>query len=1156
MAGEKISTQLELTGEKQYSNAIKAINNDITLFSAQLKSLTSEMHTNGSSVYSISQQYALMQQTVESSKQKIETLNSAISANAENQTKIADALASAKQKQSDLATELEKTKQQYGASSEEAKKAQEAYDKNASTITRLQNSLANAEKTGRNYQIQLANAETQLNRNTSALKRFESENGIAVSSEQQLANTLKQSDEQSKMFNAQIQALASSYDSNGKKLQNLRQQQQLYQDQVSNSETKVSALSEKVKSSEQEWEHLRAELARMQVRYGDNSTQAQIAAEALRQNEQQLTSYRTQLANAETELNNSRSALQNFNNENGRTKIAQTFNAAKDSVKAFVDNFKQSHPVLAQVASSAKDIAVKVKDIAVKAAEISFKAAETGAKAFGKTVETSMSAGLKAVEGYTTALATATVGIGTWAAKTGAEFDSQMSTVAAISGANAEQLQDLTNKAKEMGETTSFSAAESAKAFEYMAMAGWKTDEMLGGISGVINLAAASGEDLATVSDIVTDAMTAFGMSADRAGDFADVLAKTASSANTDVGTMGETFKYVAPLAGTLGYNIEDMSVAIGLMANAGIKGSNSGTALRSIISNLAAPTNEVTEAMQELGISLTNQDGSTKSFEQTVKELRSSFAGLSETEQTAYASTIAGQRGMSGLLAIVNSSDKDFADLTNEINNSKDAAEKMAKVKLDNLQGDITLLKSNVEGLALDTSGKLNPALREIVKRTNNLVTLFKIGGINGVISGINSLLPGIIKKAQSLLSDLLPVLTKGFNSLLLTLAGSISQFLPTVTNTIIPSLTTATTDLVTGIVQLLPTLLPELANGAVALFQGIIDGLNQVADTLAPMLPQIVTDLMGTLLSSAPQFFDSSLEFFTTLLTSLADVSNTIMPMLPQLVSDLCDTLLENIDEIIDAGFDLLIGLADGIIACIPILLLKLPKIIKKIQTTLTSQENLKKMIDTGKDLIVAVAEGLPKAITTLISAIPEITSAIVNTLMETDWIQVGKDISNGIKNGFMNIDWSFITEFKDNWLLGIKDSFDIGSPSKLMKKQVGNFLALGISDGFTSTMDEQSKTMIDSVNDIFKDGISTDIPSNIPVPAVNRAYAVEQAINSANPMSSKNGHNYGDININISIPNARIDSQMDIRRTAEELAVETRRNLIGLGLDPDTA
>ena len=363
----------------------------------------------------------------------------------------------------------------------------------------------------------------------------------------------------------------------------------------------------------------------------------------------------------------------------------------------------------------------------------------------------------------------------------GMDFDSQMSTVAAISGATGEEFEILRAKAQEMGATTAFSATESAQAMEYMAMAGWKTTDITNGLAGVMNLAAASGEDLATTSDIVTDAMTAFGMSADQSTYFADVLAQTATNANTNVGMMGETFKYVAPLAGAMGYNIEDMSAAIGLMANAGIKGSQSGTSLRNIITNLASPTDTVAGAMDDLGISLTDSDGKTKSFGETLSDLRISFADLDEVQKTQYASAIAGKEGMSGLLALINSSDEDFDKLTDSIKNCTGASEKMAEIRLDNLEGDVTLFKSALEGAQIAISDKLTPVLRNLVEKATDWLptvqdkllsaidVVMDIGKylaqeLTPILSSIGkSVLPIIkdaLKSAKAIIEQLVPVI------------------------------------------------------------------------------------------------------------------------------------------------------------------------------------------------------------------------------------------------------------------------------------------------------------------------------------------------------------------------------------------------------------
>ena len=284
----------------------------------------------------------------------------------------------------------------------------------------------------------------------------------------------------------------------------------------------------------------------------------------------------------------------------------------------------------------------------------------------------------------------------------GSNFESAMSQVGAVSGANAEEIEKLTEKAEEMGAKTKFSATESAEAFNYMAMAGWKTEDMLGGIEGIMNLAAASGADLATASDIVTDALTAMGYGAEDAGRLADVMAAASSNANTNVEMMGSTFQYAAPIVGALGYNMEDTAIAIGLMANAGIKADKAGTALRSVLTRLSAPPKECASEMERLGLSMTDSNGKMKDLYTILTELRVKFKDLSETEQTAAAKHIAGAEAMSGLLAIVNAADTDFQNLTSAVYASEGAAASMAETMQDNVGGKLTLLKSKIEGIMI----------------------------------------------------------------------------------------------------------------------------------------------------------------------------------------------------------------------------------------------------------------------------------------------------------------------------------------------------------------------------------------------------------------------------------------------------------------------
>ena len=344
--------------------------------------------------------------------------------------------------------------------------------------------------------------------------------------------------------------------------------------------------------------------------------------------------------------------------------------------------------------------------------------------AVSKKVDSAFSKMTKTAKTVTLAGVSAGAATATAAVKVGASFESQMSTVKAISGATGQEFEALEAKAKEMGATTKFTATESGQAMEYMAMAGWKSKEMIDGIDGIMDLAAASGENLATTSDIVTDALTAFNLKAGDSGRFSDVLAAASSNSNTNVAMMGETFKYVASVAGSLGYSIEDSAVSIGLLANAGIKSSQAGTTLRRIMSETAGGIHLVSKAYAKAGektgeyeIETANADGSMKDWSVTVGKLREEFSKMTEQEQAANAESIAGKTGMAGLLAIVNASEKDYKKLTKSIKNSKGAAEDMSNIRLDNLEGDFKIFESALEGKGIDLYKEIKEPLREIVQ-------------------------------------------------------------------------------------------------------------------------------------------------------------------------------------------------------------------------------------------------------------------------------------------------------------------------------------------------------------------------------------------------------------------------------------------------------
>lgn len=298
------------------------------------------------------------------------------------------------------------------------------------------------------------------------------------------------------------------------------------------------------------------------------------------------------------------------------------------------------------------------------------------------------------------------------------DFEAAMSQVQAISGSTQSDLTRLTAKAKEMGATTKFTAAESAEAFNYMAMAGWNAEQMMGGIEGILNLAAASGEDLGTTSDIVTDALTAFGLKASDATHFSDVLAQASSSANTDVGMMGETFKYVASMAGSLSYSIEDVALMTGLMANSGIKSTQAGTALNSVLTRLATNSSGAADAIAALGVNFYDSAGNARPLGTVMGELREATKGMNQEQKSNLANTVAGMEAQKGLLAILNASEEDYNKLADAISNADGASKRMSDTMMDNLSGDITLFQSAVDGLKISLGERMsNSWLRDIVQ-------------------------------------------------------------------------------------------------------------------------------------------------------------------------------------------------------------------------------------------------------------------------------------------------------------------------------------------------------------------------------------------------------------------------------------------------------
>ena len=492
------------------------------------------------------------------------------------------------------------------------------------------------------------------------------------------------------------------------------------------------------------------------------------------------------------------------------------------------------------------------------------------------------------VSAVTTTLAgiTAALGAGATAAATvGSSFEAAMSKVSAISGATGDSLQSLTDKAKEMGAKTKFSASESASALQYMAMAGWDTESMLNGIDGIMNLAAADGLDLATTSDIVTDALTAFNLKASDSTHFADVLAKASSSANTNVSMLGESFKYVAPLAGTMGYSVEDVSLALGLMANASVKGSMAGTSLKTALSNLASPTEDMANVMTQYGISISDAEGNALPLIDVMKQLREKFSGLSETEQAATASTLFGKEAMSGMLAIINASDSDFDNLTKNINNADGAAQAMADTMQDNLQGQITILKSGLEGLGIEIyegmSAPLQEAAVEAQNYVNRLTEAFKSGGLSKMIEEAGSIFGELAVKAAEAAPEMINAAVDFLQSFVDGIANNADKLAKSAVN-IIQTLITSVIEHATDLIKAAKVIVSEL-----------VDNLNKLLpkELQAPVKEAVNTIKKSFENGGLKKAIESVKNIVVNLGKAFTNVAKVVLPPLSKAVDFLAD-------------------------------------------------------------------------------------------------------------------------------------------------------------------------------------------------------------------------------------------------------------------------
>nr|WP_302599967.1 phage tail tape measure protein [uncultured Cellulosilyticum sp.] len=473
-------------------------------------------------------------------------------------------------------------------------------------------------------------------------------------------------------------------------------------------------------------------------------------------------------------------------------------------------------------------------------------------------------------------IAAATKAIGEFIASSvqiGIAYESQLSKVQAICGGTAEDMQLLSDKAKEVGKNTVLSSTEAAQALEYMALAGYSTKEMIESLDSVVNLSIASGLDLAKSSDLITDFLTAFNMEVSEATDLADIMAQTSRKTNTSVEQLGEAYKYCAATCGSLNINAVEASSVLGLMANSAIKGSSAGSALNNTLVNLVKPTKKMQECMEDYNISVTNQDGSMKSLRQITDNLRTSLGGLTEAERASAVATLAGKEHMKAIIPIITATDEAYNKCFQDISNYAGASEEMAKTMSNNIEGLLKGINSKWESMKISTFEALKPLISGVLALFDDLMGSLSIvyNEIMKVIGSVTSWLTPIIdvvSRIWQIINETLGPCIESLGSLVSSVLGLVGKLLNWLKDGLMDVLDTFQSVLspIAGIVTNLVDTITSIINGdwskAMESFKNLgIDAAQAVVNFFL-LIPNIIVDVINAVIDASNSLFGTNFE------------------------------------------------------------------------------------------------------------------------------------------------------------------------------------------------------------------------------------------------------------------------------------------------------
>lgn len=767
--------------------------------------------------------------------------------------------------------------------------------------------------------------------------------------------------------------------------------------------------------------------------------------------------------------------------------------------------------------------------------EIDEKGFNSGISKLGSLAKGGFSVLGGAVAGVTAALGGASAA----AIKVGSDFEAQMSRVQAISGATGEEFQALRDQAMQLGADTAFSASEAAEGMENLAAAGFNTKEIISAMPGLLDLAAASGEDLATASDIAASTIRGFGLAASDAAHVADVLAENANRTNSSVTETGEAMKYISPVARAAGLSMEETAAAIGIMANAGIQGSQAGTTLRGALSRLAKPTDDMLATMQQLGLSFYDSEGRMKSLADQVSMLKSAMQGMTDEQKNNALVTLYGQESLSGMLALINEGPESLSALTQSFMECDGAAQKAAATMQDNLQGAIEQMKGSAETLGIVIFDSMSEPLKGLAQQgteiINQLTDSFKSGGLQGMIEaggtiianlavGIAQNIPGLIgtgvQVIQSILDSLtanMPQLISSGGQILQSIISGMIQLLPSIGTFI----TTFLSELYTQISQNAPALLEQ----GYQLLRNLMEGFVQAIPEALPRILEFIQGFGEQLAQAAPIIIQKGFELLSMLVQGIVTALPILIAQVPQIITTFANIINDNFPTILAKGVELLGQLILGILQAIPDLIAAIPQIIEAIVAVITAYNWLalgKNIIELFKNGITSMVSAVRSAGTDVLNAIKGALQNLPSTLsnlgrnaihdlgqtisglasyaktaamkvasaIETAILRlpgrmssIGSNIVSGLWNGISGMyGWVVgkINSFVGNIVDHIKGALGIHSPSKVFRDEIGKYMALGMGVGFEKNIptDDMVKSIGGAVNRMQKkvSGITT--------------------------------------------------------------------------------